>query len=120
KVDVGRPFMLVRALGHTYKLLGATDFLRAQHGPVVTATFANLQHQGFTDLMAIVPQLAVHVPGIRKVLPVGSADPGRAVLAQRTYVRAFLDTYLRSRPSPLLHSGPSSFAGVQLAVRPAR
>ena len=119
-VDLGRPFMLVRALGHTDRLLGATNFRRAQRGPLVTATFADLQHQGFTDLMAIVPQLERHVPGIRKVLPVGKADPGRTVLAERTYVRAFLDTYLRGRPSPLLRGAPSPFASVQVAVRPAR
>jgi dienelactone hydrolase len=115
-----RPFMVERARGHNDEILHLTDYRRTRTGPFVLATFAHVQHQGFMDLMALVPQLERVLPAIRKSLPVGDADPNPAIAAQRAYLRAFLDTYLVGRPSALLTRTTPAFPNVQVAVQPAR
>lgn len=118
-VDAGldRPFMLMLSPGHFGHDPSLLRFSRRQRGPLVRATFAGVGHLGFTDLMALVPQLARRVPELPREVPVGTADPVRAVTAQRVYLRAFLDTYLRARPSPLLRRGAARLPGVDVVDR---
>jgi dienelactone hydrolase len=122
KVGLDRPFMFLRA--HRGKVddvfMNAVQFRTKQTGPLVTATFKHVQHLGFSDFMVLVPQLEKQLPGLRQLIPIGTADPARTVAAQRVYVRAFLDTYLRDRPSSLLSGGKSPFAGVDVDVQEAR
>jgi dienelactone hydrolase len=122
KVGLDRPFMFLRA--HRGKVddrfMNAIEFRAKQRGPLVTATFTHVQHLGFSDFMLLVPQLEQQVPGLRKLIPIGTANPYRTVAAQKQYVRAFLDTYLRGRPSPLLTAEPSPFAGVDVTTQAAR
>jgi hypothetical protein len=114
--NLGRPFMLMLSDGHVGD--DSVDrFARRQRGPLVRATFARVEHLGFTDLLTIIPRLARRAPGLRNAIPVGTANPARALAAQRAYLRAFLDTYLRSRPSPLLRPGARGLHGVDLSVR---
>jgi len=112
-----RPFMIALAPGHGSHDLSLIRFDRSQRGPLVRATFAGVSHLGFTDLMALVPQLARYSPAIRREFPVGAADPARAIATQRAYVRAFLDRYLLDRPSPLLEPGARPLPGVALLIR---
>ena len=121
-VDLGRPFMFLRA--HRGKVddlyMNAVDFRTKQTGPLVTATFRHVQHLGFSDFMLLVPQLEQQLPGIRAQVPIGTADPARTVAAQRAYVLAFLDTYLRGKPSALLTRTTSPFADVELSTQTGR
>ncbi|WP_405875136.1 lipase [Streptomyces sp. NBC_00005] len=54
---------------------------------------ADAEHLSFTDIVAIVPQLAVSLP-----LPLGTIPADAAVAAARATVRAFFDAHLRGRP----------------------
>jgi predicted dienelactone hydrolase len=115
-----RPFMLMLGPGRIRLDSSFRRFSRSQRGPLARIVFRDIEHAGFTDLMALVPQLAQQVPGIRKAVPVGKAAPNRAVAAQRAYVLAFLDTYLRGRPSPLFGVGASPLGGAEVVVRSPR
>ena len=100
--------------------INAVFFRTKQSGPLVTATFKHVQHLGFSDFMVLVPQLERQVPGLRQLIPIGTADPTRTIAAQRAYVRAFVDLRLNGRPSPLLSGAMSPFAGVDVEIQEAR
>jgi hypothetical protein len=115
-----RPFMLMLGPGRIRLDRNFTRFSRSQRGPLVRVTFPDVEHAGFTDLMTLVPQLARRVPAIRQEVPIGNASPSRAIAAQRAYVRAFLDTYVRGRSSPLLKDGARPLARARVVVRSPR
>jgi alpha-beta hydrolase superfamily lysophospholipase len=116
RVALDRPFLLVRADRGPRNdwFLHTIEFRKRQRGPLVTATFADVQHMGFSDYLALVPRLEPQVPGIRKLVPIGRADPVRTLAAERGIVRAFLDTYLRDRPATLPGLG---YPGVRITAR---
>lgn len=65
-------------------------------------------HGSYTDGEALLPQIARQVtlpPGV--LAGIGSVDPGGAVAANRSYVAAFFDRWLRHRDDGLLN-GPSA------------
>ncbi len=65
-------------------------------------------HASYTDGEALLPQIARQVtlpPGV--LAGIGSVDPARAVAANRAYVAAFFDRWLRHRDDGLL-DGPSA------------
>lgn len=67
-------------------------------------TLRGSQHQAYTDLSALLPQAGVDRATLEK--NVGTVDPARAVAAQRAYVTAFFDRWLKGRDTGLL-DGPS-------------
>ncbi|MFH8405369.1 alpha/beta hydrolase family protein [Streptomyces sp. NPDC018019] len=72
-------------------------------------TLTGAQHASFTDAQSLVPQLArkAGLPRATVEKLVGTVAPERAVAAQRAYVTAFFDRWLRGRDSGLL-DGPSA------------
>ncbi|MFD7663022.1 alpha/beta hydrolase family protein [Streptomyces sp. NPDC059788] len=71
-------------------------------------TLTGAAHASFTDAQSLVPQVAREAGLPRKTVGklVGTVAPGRSVAAQRAYVTAFFDRWLRGRDSGLL-DGPS-------------
>ena len=106
---VTRPFLLWTGSEHTEQndpTLGS--FLAASTGPKLHLALADSQHQTFSDLEELAPQLgpaAGLTPGDIEAL-IGTINPTTAVTDERVYIRAFFDTYLRGRNDHLL-DGPS-------------
>jgi hypothetical protein len=117
-VALDRPFLVVRAdRGRRSDwFLHTTEFSERQRGPLVTATFADVQHMGFSDYLALVPRLEPQVPSLRRLVPIGKADPARTLAAERAIVRSILDAYLRGRPADPAAASP----GVSVTTRPGR
>lgn len=100
-----RPFLLMSAGGHS----AASDaswraFLEHQRGPVLQLHLPEGRHFSYTDQQLLVPGLGLD-EAVRTTF-VGTVDPVRSVGAQRAYLTAFFDRYLRGKPSALL-DGPS-------------
>ena len=105
-----RPFMLVGSQNHSRD----DDETWATFWANQTGWHRNLQltgsgHNSFTDYQALVPQLAgvLDFPpeAVRELI--GTINPDRSIINQRTYLTAFLDHHLRrchnrllDRPSP--------------------
>ncbi|MFI0260259.1 alpha/beta hydrolase family protein [Streptomyces sp. NPDC017056] len=72
-------------------------------------TLTGAGHASFTDAQSLLPQLArkAGLPRATVEKLVGTVAPGRSVAAQRAYVVAFFDRWLRGRDSGLL-DGPSA------------
>ncbi|MFH8346936.1 alpha/beta hydrolase family protein [Streptomyces sp. NPDC018045] len=72
-------------------------------------TLTGAGHASFTDAQSLVPQLAreAGLPRATVEKLVGTVAPDRSVAAQRAYVTAFFDRWLRGRDSGLL-DGPSA------------
>ncbi|GAA4262525.1 alpha/beta hydrolase family protein [Dactylosporangium darangshiense] len=73
-------------------------------GPRLHLQLLNAGHLSFTDYQVLFPQAGV--PADQLVPNFGTVDPARSVTAQRAYLLAFFDRYLRGRQSRLL-TGPS-------------
>ncbi len=74
-------------------------------GPRFSLILKRSGHDAFTDL--VVWQTQIHSRSFRKHTQLGSIASGRALIAVRAYVNAFLHRYLRDRPARLL-DGPST------------
>jgi pimeloyl-ACP methyl ester carboxylesterase len=101
---VDRPFLVMsgwRGLDPSLR-----HFLAHSRGPRLALRFAGLEHLSFSDLPAIAPAA---VGGRRAPSP-------RDIAPQRTYLRAFLDRFVRGRAAALL-DGASSRAPVHVAYR---
>jgi hypothetical protein len=78
-------------------------------------------HQSFSDFQLVYPQLLPKIFGESSIvddsieLRVGTIDPDRSVAAQRAYLTAFFDQFLRHRPQSLLRGESSRFPEVQFA-----
>ncbi|MGH3381391.1 MAG: alpha/beta hydrolase family protein [Actinoallomurus sp.] len=65
------------------------------------------EHGSYTDLESLVPQLDKEMPKSAAYADTGWADPAKAVAAQRAYLTAFFDRWLRGREDGLLdHPSP--------------
>jgi hypothetical protein len=100
-----RAFLLMSADTHSAASDASwREFRTHQRGPVRQLHLPGGKHFGYTDQQVLVPRLGLD-PAVRAGL-VGTVDPARSTAAQRAYLTAFFDRYLRGRPSPLL-DGPS-------------
>jgi len=79
-----------------------------QRGPLLQLSLTGSMHRTFTDLAALIPQIAPIAPFPEDfvIQLVGTINGERAVAIERAYIRAFFDAYLRHLHSPLL-TGPS-------------
>jgi hypothetical protein len=123
KKGLDRPFLLFGSDGNqrtdadkkeSYDKSWA-GFWQAQRGWKLNLQLPGSQHLGFTDFQFILPQLMSALPGDNPDGPkvvdtlVGRVDPDRSVLAQRSYIAAFLDQFVNGRPRSLLRKESSKF-----------
>jgi predicted dienelactone hydrolase len=105
-----RPFMIMSSNGKGPDQLGGlmTAFWYNLRGWRRFLSLVGSTHGSYTDEMPLIHQLAaagVIPPALTE--PVGTIDPDRGVAAQRSYVGAFFDLWLRNRGTDLL-DGPSA------------
>jgi D-alanyl-D-alanine carboxypeptidase len=94
--NLGRPFLMLIGDGGLYHRDPSMPvFAKHQRGPLVVATFPRLAHSGFTDLLALSPQISRRFPAAAPQVLIGKADPARALARERTALVSFLDKYLR-------------------------
>ncbi|WP_328989102.1 alpha/beta hydrolase [Kribbella sp. NBC_01245] len=111
-----RPFLLFGADAHTHLPNPGhpandpawTSFWQHQRGWKLDLNIAEGTHGAFADYQFILPDLArangVPMEKIEALL--GKVDPAGSVAAQRAYLGAFFERFLKGRPQPLLW-GPS-------------
>lgn len=118
---VDRPFMLMGggtsgAEGTPHTSVHSPDwgmFRDASTGPILELYLARAEHMGFIDTQWTIPQIASGLrpegPAWRRTVAqsVGTIDAEHSVAAQRAYLAAFFDEYLRGQEQPLL-DGPSA------------
>jgi hypothetical protein len=106
---VKRPFLLLTGDDNTEQNDPMiAPFLAASTGPKLHLALDNSQHATFTDEEELVPELApaLGAPPGALTETLGTIRPKTAITDERTYIRAFFDTYLRHRDNHLL-DGPS-------------
>ncbi|MEU5211859.1 hydrolase [Streptomyces sp. NPDC020742] len=109
---VDRPLLLMGMAGddhHTVASWGAV-WRHSKGAWMRDLTLRGGRHAGFTDGQTLIPQVARQVGLPRKDVEklLGTVDPVRSVAAQRAYVTAFFDRWLRGRADGGLLDGPSS------------
>jgi dienelactone hydrolase len=96
-------------------------FWQAQRGWKLNLQLPGSQPKSFTDLQFIVPQMMSAVLGDNPDGPklvdtlVGHVDPDRSILAQRSYLAAFLDQFVKGRPQSLLRKESTKFPEIRFA-----
>lgn len=107
-----RPFLLFGAASHTHRPQpGApmndpswTSFWKHQRGWKLDLNLPAGTHGAFADYQVWFAGFAARVGVPDEVLEelLGTVDPVRSVKAQRAYLTAYFDQFLRGRPQPLL------------------
>lgn len=115
RTGVAKPFLQLAAQAHTRESEPSwKSFWAGSTGWKRELRFSGAQHGSFTDLQALLPQVAAS----RKKVPVaeliGTIDPARSVAAQRAYVSAFFDLHLKGRRTPLFDGPSARFPEVKL------
>jgi predicted dienelactone hydrolase len=93
---VPRAFMVMSAGKGALALPSVKGLLAHSRGPRLALQFAGFEHFSFSDAPVIAPRAS----------GLGERPSARDIAAERAYLRAFLDRYVRGRPAPLL-AGPS-------------
>ncbi|MFI9591404.1 alpha/beta hydrolase family protein [Nonomuraea sp. NPDC052265] len=123
---VARPFLQLAAETHTRESEPSwASFWRASTGWKRELRFKGAAHGSFTDLQALLPQIAAALPkaalpkagdGKRGGVPVadfvGTIDARGSVAAQRAYVGAFFDLHLRGKATRLFEEPDGRFPEV--------
>ncbi len=108
--DLNRPFLLFSSQSHNRDTDGSwRTFWSHLKGPRYDIKMAGAAHLSFSDFEVLLPQ-AASVLGISQYQlqqEVGTINPSRAILVQRTYLAAYFDTVLRGQHSTLM-DGPST------------
>ncbi|MCK7624620.1 hydrolase [Streptomyces sp. RS10V-4] len=110
---VDRPLLLMGTAGDDHHSVASWDAVwrhsAARGAWLRDLTLLGGRHAGYTDAESLVPQLAGRVGLSRAEVAdlVGTVAPARAVAAERAYVTAFFDRWLRGRAGRLL-DGPSA------------
>ncbi|KJS55403.1 esterase [Streptomyces rubellomurinus subsp. indigoferus] len=108
-----RPFLLMGTRsddsGSYHAQPGWDALWRHSTGWRADVTLDGSRHGSYTDAESLLPQLARQgaITPDQVRADTGDVDPGRAVLATRTYVASFLDRWLRGHDDHLL-DGPSA------------
>jgi dienelactone hydrolase len=105
-----RPFLLVGKDGNTRRTVPSWDAVW-QHstGPRTGLFLRGAEHGTYTDAEVIVPQLArpLRLSRATVAMNIGTIAPRRAVAADRAYLVAFFDRWLRGRDDHGLLERPS-------------
>ncbi|WP_305532195.1 MULTISPECIES: hydrolase [unclassified Streptomyces] len=108
---VDRPLLLMGMAGNTHHTVASWGAVwRHSTGTWLRdLTLRGSRHASYTDAEALVPQIArrVGLPRTAVTALIGTVDPARAVAAQRAYVSAFFDRWLRGRDDGGLLDRPS-------------
>jgi predicted dienelactone hydrolase len=103
-----RPFLLMGSQASDHHTVRSWEALWSNsEGPKLDLHLRGSKHHSYTDMESLVPQLSkIGLPPEAAYEDIGWTDPARAVAAQRAYLAAFFDRYLRGRDDGLL-DGPS-------------
>jgi dienelactone hydrolase len=107
---VDRPFLLIGKDGNDLGTVPSWDAVwhhsRGWHRGL---NLRGAEHATYTDAVALVPQIAreLRLPHETVVENIGTIAPRRAIAAQRAYVTAFFDRWLRARDDHGLLDGLS-------------
>jgi hypothetical protein len=93
---VPRAFMVMSAGKGALALPSVKGLLSHSRGPRLALQFAGFEHFSFSDAPVVAPRAS----------GLGKRPSARDIAAERAYLRAFLDRYVRGRPAALL-AGPS-------------
>lgn len=115
---LSRPFMLMNADPGFAADPNRSGFWSQLRGPHYAVDIKNASHFAFSDLVFFAPDLLRANPsggeGIRAL--VGNVDGPSTLAAERAYLLAFFDRFLREKPAGLLTRTPGPFTGVRLTV----
>jgi len=107
---VDRPFLLIGMDGNDLSTVPSWDAVwRHSHGWRRGLDLRGAEHATYTDAVALVPQIArrLGLPRETVVENIGTITPRHAIRAERAYVAAFFDRWLRGRDDRGLLDGPS-------------
>lgn len=116
RLGLNRPFLLFGAAGHSHRPQPGNPlndpswagFWEHQRAWKLDLTIPDGTHGAFADYQFSVPAIAAafDLPPATVAERLGTVDPAGSVRAQRAYLGAFFDQFLRGRPQTLLR-GPS-------------
>ncbi|MGY6019965.1 alpha/beta hydrolase family protein [Streptomyces spinosirectus] len=107
---VDRPFLLIGKDGNDLRTVPSWKAVwRHSHGWHRGLNLRGAEHATYTDAVALVPQIARRLGLPRKtvVKNIGTIAPSHAISAERAYITAFFDRWLRGRDDHGLLDGPS-------------
>jgi predicted dienelactone hydrolase len=115
---LSRPFLLMSADPGFADVSNLAGFWSKLRGPHYAIDVKGARHFAFSDLVTFVPGLMRANPTTGQAARqlVGKLDGTATLGAERAYLRAFFDRFLRERAQPLLTRTPGPFAGVRLTV----
>ena len=118
RTGLSRPFMLMSAEPGFAADPNRAGFWSRLRGPHYAVDIKGAQHFAFSDLVVLGQQLARTNPAAAQVIrPLTGNVNGRTTLAaERAYLLAFFDRFLRGIDQPLLARTSDSFVGVHLTV----
>jgi hypothetical protein len=112
KRGLDRPFLLFGAQGHSHLPKPGTqlddpswtNFWRVQRGWKLDLSIPEGTHGAFADYQFSVPAIAraFGIPDEQLTPLLGKVDPAASVAAQRAYLGAYFDQFLKHRPQRLL------------------
>ena len=113
------PVLLMLAESHTAESDPTLrTFLDHAEGQVYTARVVGAEHNDFADSAALVTALARIDPNVHPAdFQLGPIDPGRALVIESAYVRAFFGATLSGKASRLLEGDAVDFPEVGFEVR---
>lgn len=105
-----RPFMILAGSPGPLREKGMRGFFRRLRGPRFAVIFSRARHFAFSDLLFLLPRLALRDPELEGALRtlLGNVEPTPTLAWQRRYLTAFFDRFLKGKPSPILTHAPSS------------
>jgi predicted dienelactone hydrolase len=123
KSGLDRPFLLFASEHHThlpqpgspYEDRSWISFWNHQRGWKLDLRFPEGTHGAFADYQFMIPAIA-KVYGVPQAVVeelLGKVDPERSVAAQRAYLGAYFDEFLKGRTQPLLRRESPRFPDVE-------
>jgi predicted dienelactone hydrolase len=113
---LSRPFMLMSGEPGFASDPNRAGFWSRLRGPHYAVDINDAQHFAFSDLAFFAPELKRANPRAGVGALVGSVDGPATLAAERAYLLAFFNRFLRGNHEPLLTRAPGPFAGVRLTI----
>jgi predicted dienelactone hydrolase len=115
---LSRPFMLMSGEPGFAADPNRAGFWRRLRAPHYAVDIKGAQHFAFSDLAFFAPELTRANPRVGVGSLVGNIGGPATLAAERAYLVAFFDRFLRGSDEPLLGRTPGPFAGVRLTIGP--